>query len=327
MVREELPLIPGFRVLRRLGSGASGSVYQAIAQDTEREVALKLFEPADDPEAATPAEIEHEREVAARLRHRNLARILAVGAHGDRRWLASEYLAGGDLTARIAARMRVADALAVVGDVARGLGHAHARGVVHGDVKPANILFRGSGEAVLVDFGIAALAREGESRATMQGGTPDYMSPEQSRGEPVDGRTDFYSLGVVLHEMLVGRLPWPSGARAEFIERGEGAPRLPARHQWIQPLLDALLAENPDDRPRDARALLALLSSVCACAPEADAVAPFVATSESGRVRGRHEVEAVRRARRRRITARLTLILTGLVILALTTFWLVRDRI
>lgn len=298
----ETPHVPGFRILRRLGAGASGTVYQAIQDDSERELALKVFEPVDDPDAVTPDEIARERAVAGALRHRHLARILGMGEHGDRRWLAAEYLPGGTLADRIAARMPVAEVLRVLREVAQGLGHAHACGVVHGDVKPGNVLFRANGDAVLADFGIAAFARAGDHRALMQGGTPAYMSPQQARGEPVDGRSDFYSLGVVLHEMLTGRLPWPAPEDGVAVTRRDlAAPRLPARHHWLQPLLDALLAEHPDDRPADARALLALLSTLCAASPEAQGLKPGAGAEDAAaRVHGRHEQRQAQ-ARRRRL--------------------------
>lgn len=273
MSREPLPRVPGFRLLRKLGEGASGTVFHAIQDGTDRQVALKLFEPADHPEATLPEDVERERRVAASLRHRNLARIHAIGEYGESRWLACEYLPGGTLAERIAARMPLAHVLDALRDIARGLGHAHARGVVHGDVKPGNVLFRvrdgrNAREAVLVDYGVAAFAHGAPVAA--QGGTPDYMSPEQARGEPIDGRSDFYSLGITLHEMLTGRVP-PRG------EPGEAAPyhiipALPERVRWLQPLLDALLAEDPAERPADARELMAMLASLSVASPEASAL-------------------------------------------------------
>ena len=272
MAREVLPRVPGFRILRRLGAGARGTVYQAIQDETEREVALKLFEPMDEPDAALPEEIEHERHVAASLRHRNLVRIHAMGEHGQRRWLASEYLPGGTLDERMGKPLAPARALEILGDLARGLGHAHARGVFHGDVKPGNVLFRGmhgSGDAVLVDFGTAVWLHDGAARAA--GGTPGYMSPEQARGGPIDVRSDFYSLGVVLYEMLTQHLPLLDASQSA---RVRGAVDLPAPVQWLRPLFDALLAQEACDRPVDARALLALLESLQAASPEATDVLP-----------------------------------------------------
>lgn len=274
MPRDALPHIPGFRILRRLGVGASGTVFHAIQEGTDRVVALKLFEPADHPEATLPEDVERERRVAASLRHRNLARIHASGDYGEQRWLACEYLPGGTLAERIAARMPLPCVLDALRDIARGLGHAHARGVVHGDVKPGNVLFRtgggrDAGEAVLVDYGVAAFAQDAPVAA--QGGTPDYMSPEQARGEPIDGRSDFYSLGITLHEMLTGRIP-PRGEAGEMASY-HIIPTLPERVRWLQPLLDALLAEDAAERPADAQALLAMLASLSVASPEAAALA------------------------------------------------------
>ncbi len=269
MKHEALPQVPGFRVLRRLGTGARGTVFLAIQHETEREVALKLFAPLDDPDASLPEAIEHERRIAASLRHRNLVRIHASGQYGDRHWLACEYLSGGSLAECIGKGLPTARALDVVRDLLHGLGHAHARGVIHGDVKPANILFRGarcSGEAVLADYGVAAWDGSGQP----MGGTPGYMSPEQARGEPIDARADFHALGRVLHEMLTGLPPMPE-ADAAIVSRA--IPRLPVRQRWLQPLLDALLAEEPSDRPADARTALNLLASLRAASPEAESLA------------------------------------------------------
>ncbi|MCX7563920.1 serine/threonine-protein kinase [Xanthomonadaceae bacterium XH05] len=276
MLAPPLPAIPGYRILRRLGAGASGTVFHAIQEGTDREVALKLFEPVDHPDATRPEDVDRERRVAASLRHRNLARIHAIGDYGDQRWLACEFLAGGTLSQRIAMRMPLAQVLDVVCDIARGLGHVHARGIVHGDVKPANVLFRGgrdprtANDAVLVDYGVAVFATDG--RTTMQGGTPDYMSPEQARGGVIDGRSDFYSLGVTLHEMLVGRVPLRDGNGE--LPSHRAIPRLPDRVHWLQPLLDTLLAEDPAERPDDTGALLDMLASLRLASPEAAVLDP-----------------------------------------------------
>ncbi|HET9049308.1 MAG TPA: serine/threonine-protein kinase [Chiayiivirga sp.] len=276
MNRVALPQIPGFRLVRKLGEGASGTVYQAIELEDEREVALKLFEPIDGPDVALPEDIEHERRVAASLRHRNLARVHAMGAYGGQHWLASEYLPGGTLADRIAKPMPVPRALEILGDLSRGLAHAHARGVVHGDVKPSNVLFRGArgtGDAVLVDFGTAVLMRAHHRRAV--GGTPGYMSPEQARGEALDARADLYSLGCVLRDMLAGRPSEPAVGSDGPVE-GVSLPvqTLPVSAHWLQPLVDALTAHPRDDRPADARAVLSMLATLVEASPEASRVLP-----------------------------------------------------
>lgn len=268
--RKPTEQVPGYRILRRLGEGATGAVYHAIQEGIDREVALKVFQLPDSPDdPGFRDEVEHERRIGAMLRHRNLARLHAAGEQGGRHWLAWEYLSGDTLSARIAGGMAPSAALDVLRDVVRGLAHAHERGIVHGDVKPGNILFRASDEAVLVDFGVAGLARPGDGRAQIHGGTPDYMSPEQASGEPIDARSDYYSLGVVLYEMLTGRLPFPSEPQESVARRDRQPPPLPPPRQWLQPLLDALLAPDPQDRPATAAELLELLASLCAAAPEA----------------------------------------------------------
>lgn len=269
MARDTLPSIPGFRLLRRVGRGTHGSVYHAIQAQTGRQVALKVFEPVEEPDATLPAQVEHERAASAVLRHRNLARIHAMGEYGPRQWLASEYLPGGSLAECIGKGLSPARALRVFDDLLRGLGHAHARGIVHGDVKPANVLFREpacSGDAVLVDFGSARGLHPGA-----QGGTPGYMSPEQVRGEPIDARSDLYSLGLLLREMLSGRAPGTAAT--------SGSHRLPVPARWLQPLLDSLLARDPADRPADTGAVLAMLDALLAASPEATALARPPGTS------------------------------------------------
>ena len=284
MVRETLPHVPGFHILRRIGAGAYGTVFQAIQDGTDRPIALKLFEPVDDPEASLPAEIEHERQIAASLRHRNLVRIHAMGEYGGRHWLAWEYLAGGTLAECIGTGLPLNRALTVLRELARGLGHAHARGIIHGDVKPDNVLFReprGRGDAVLIDYGVASRVHGAASLAT--GGTPDYMSPERLRSEPVDARSDLYSLGMVLHAMLTGRLPRRDPREPASLDLEP----LPVRSRWVQPLLETLLAADPADRPANTDALLAMLSSLQAASPEAVDLLPQQAdTKTAARVRG-----------------------------------------
>lgn len=307
MPREALPQVPGFHVLRRIGAGASGTVFHAIQEGIDRPVALKVFEPVDDPDATLPTEIEHERRIAASLRHRNLVRIHAMGEYGGRHWLAWEYLPGGTLAERIGTGLAPSRALPILRDLARGLGHAHARGVIHGDVKPDNVLFRepgGRGDAVLVDYGVATHTHEDTIRAT--GGTPDYMSPERLRSEPVDGRSDFYSLGMVLHEMLTGHLPRRDPRDPTSLDLQP----LPDRARWLQPLLETLLASDPADRPANADALLAMLSSLEAASPEAVSLSPPGADlTPAPQVRGVSRPRPWRQTRRRVVLLLLALLL------------------
>jgi serine/threonine-protein kinase PpkA len=163
-----------------------------------------------------------------------------------------EYLPSGTLSTRIREGLTPRGALRITAQVARALDAIHAKGIVHRDLKPANILFRADGRPVLVDFG---LARDLGSDSTLTGqqrllATPRYMSPEQCLGKLVDSRSDLYGLGAILYEMLTKRKIYDSVAPTDLMRMHihEPAPRLPAALAVHQPLLDRLLAKNPDDR-------------------------------------------------------------------------------
>jgi eukaryotic-like serine/threonine-protein kinase len=146
----------------------------------------------------------------ADLVHPNVVRIFDIGIDDTQAWIAMEYLSGGTLAARIAEGMTAAQALAAARDIARGLAAVHALGVLHRDLKPANVMRHADGRWVLIDFGLAKELRA-ESSVTSPGmifGTPWYMSPEQGHGGRVDERSDCYSLGVILYEMLTGTRPF-----------------------------------------------------------------------------------------------------------------------
>jgi serine/threonine-protein kinase PpkA len=178
-----------------------------------------------------------------------------------------EYLAGGDLKNLLGGgRLAPEDALRIAGQVAGALGHAHGKGFVHRDVKPENILFRHDGSVVLTDFGIAR-AIGGSTRLTRAGasiGTPHYMSPEQATGKAeIDGRSDLYSLGVVLYEMLTGDLPYQSEDTfaVALMHVNDPPPMLPSALADYQPLLDGVMAKNPEKRHADAASFVRALQT------------------------------------------------------------------
>ncbi|MBV9879462.1 MAG: serine/threonine protein kinase, partial [Gemmatirosa sp.] len=208
-----------YLVRRRLGAGGFARVYLAWDPDLEIEVAIKVPKPqlADDPGAID--RFRREATTAARLRHPNVVTVLTVGrleqpfdgAPADTPYLVMDYLPE-TLTGRLAATPILPEPewLRIGEEVARGLAYAHAQGVVHRDVKPDNILFGRHGEAVVTDFGIARAVIEGATPASRSivVGTPEYFSPEQARGLPLDGRTDIYGLGVTLYRAATGTLPF-----------------------------------------------------------------------------------------------------------------------
>ncbi|MEO7199157.1 MAG: protein kinase, partial [Dokdonella sp.] len=175
-----------------------------------------------------------------------------VGRHDDYHYIAMEYLAGGPLLGKEGLPRPVEFALRITREIAGAIGYAQQKGFIHRDIKPDNILLRDDGSAVLTDFGIARASDSG-SRMTRTGtivGTPHYMSPEQARGKRVDGRSDLYSLGIVLHEMLVGYVPYSAddSLAVGIMHISKPLPLLPAPLAALQPLLDSLLAKDPSER-------------------------------------------------------------------------------
>lgn len=267
------PKVPGYRVLRVLGAGGMASVYLAVQESLEREVALKVMSPqlAADPEFTQ--RFLKEGRITARLAHRNLVTVYDIGSHEGVYYLAAEYIAGGTLRERMNAGLRVDEILDIVAEVARGLHFAHGKGVVHRDIKPSNILFKADGTVVLADFGIAK-ALDSSSTSTLAGssvGTPDYMSPEQARGEPVDGRADLYALGVMLYELLIGRPPYDGSDpfAVALAHLTQPVPILPSEFDWLQPLLNRLMAKRPDDRFDSGEAAAAELQRMRELIPKA----------------------------------------------------------
>ena len=243
--------IPGYRVLRPLGRGGMASVYLAMQESVQREVALKIMSPTllGDPQFGE--RFLREARIAAKLRHPHVVQVHDVGVAGGLHYIAMEYLPGGPVLQRDGPARGLRFALRATREIASALGYAHARGVIHRDIKPDNILLREDGAAVLTDFGIARASDN--VRMTMAGaiiGTPSYMSPEQARGMELDGRSDLYSLGIVFYELLLGRVPYTAedSLTVGIMHITAPLPELPAEHRWLQPVFDRLLAKDPGAR-------------------------------------------------------------------------------
>jgi serine/threonine-protein kinase PpkA len=268
--------IPGYRILRPLGEGGMASVFLAVQESLDREVALKVMAPALAANAEFSERFLKEGKITAKLAHPNLVTVFDIGSHGTVYYLAAEYIPGGTLRERINAGLSVAEALDIACDVARGLDFAHGKGFVHRDVKPGNILFKADGTAVLADFGIAK-AMDAQGGHTMAGasiGTPDYMSPEQARAEQIDGRSDLYALGVVIYEMLVGHPPYQAADpfTVALMHVTQPLPQLPPEHAWLQPLIDSLMAKLPDQRPKSGEAFIQSMEQLLAASPQAASI-------------------------------------------------------
>ncbi|MBY4596749.1 serine/threonine protein kinase [bacterium BD-1] len=264
--------IPGYRILRPIGEGGMASVFLAMQESLDREVALKVMSPALAANPEFASRFLTEGKITAKLQHPNLVTVYDIGSHGSVYYLAAEYIPGGTLKERITeGGLDVGHILDIAGDIASGLDFAHQKGFVHRDVKPGNVLFRNDGRVVLADFGIAK-AMDGSNSSTVAGasiGTPDYMSPEQARGEPVDGRSDLYSLGTVLYEMLVGTPPYQASDAftVALMHVTHPVPVLPEPYTWLQPLIDGLMAKEPAQRFNTGAAFVEALNKLVANAP------------------------------------------------------------
>jgi serine/threonine-protein kinase PpkA len=255
-----VPDIPGYRILEQIGQGGMATVYLAIQENLDRKVALKVMEPALVRDRSLCQRFLKEGKFVARMSsHPDIVTIYDIGCHRDHYYMAMEYISGGTLKERIAEGKALDEPLTVIRQVSSALWHAHQSGIIHRDVKPGNILFRDDGSAVLTDFGIAK-ADDSETQFTRVGftvGSPAYMSLEQRIGGHIDARSDLYSLGVVLYEMLTGVKPFTgmSSDAIGFAQKDGPVPRLPEHHAAYQGLIDRLLAKQPQDRFADAQKL------------------------------------------------------------------------
>jgi serine/threonine protein kinase/Tol biopolymer transport system component len=260
-----------YRLLSRLGAGGMAIVWRAVDTRLGRTVAVKLLSPDLTRDLTARARFQQEARAASALEHPNICTIFDVGETADGRlYLAMPCYEGETLRQRIEeGPLPLAEALDIAAQVARGLAKAHRHGIVHRDIKPANLMLTPDGVVKILDFGIAKLTgATGLTRAGMAVGTPTYMAPEQMLGDEVDARTDLWSLGVVLYEMLAGRRPFsgetPAAAHAAVLT-GRPEPlrgRRPEVPPELEQIVDGLLQQDPKDRLQDAESVAAALRSL-----------------------------------------------------------------
>jgi len=202
--------ISHYKIIEKLGEGGMGVVYKAEDTKLKRTVALKFLPPEFSRDSEAKERFIHEARAAASLSHPNICTIYEVDESENQLFIAMEYIEGKSLKEKVKTHpLKFKEALDIATQIAEGLKDAHAKNMVHRDVKPANIMLTESGQIKIMDFGLAKLT--GQTRLTKEGttlGTVAYMSPEQARGESVDQRTDIWSLGVVLYEMISGQIPF-----------------------------------------------------------------------------------------------------------------------
>ena len=259
------PQVPGYKLERELGVGGMATVYLATQISLDRKVAIKILrvsaKDSTDPERQEKRFLREGR-MLARLSHKNVCGIYDIAKVGDQAYIAMEYIEGGTLGDQLRQGMTAADAISVIVQLAGALAAAHDIGIVHRDLKPANVMMRGK-MPVLTDFGIARDLSPDRTEITGDNilGTPNYMSPEQISGMPIDGRSDVYSLGCMLFELLTGRQPYKGDSPIAVCMQHLQAPipELPEDFAELQPVIDAMMAKNPDDRPADMPAVVVAL--------------------------------------------------------------------
>lgn len=246
-----------YLITGHIGKGGMGMVYRGLDEGLEREVAVKTLTTEGAFDADSRRRFEVEAKAAAHLQHPNIVIVYELGEALDRPFIAMELLPGTDLEAllRSGEELLLAEKLEVVIQVCRGLGYAHDRGIVHRDMKPSNIRILDDGTAKIVDFGIAKLGGTHLTRTGMIVGTVHYMSPEQVRGGELDGRSDVFSLGVILYELLAGERPFRGEGPTQVLYKivAEPAPPLDLSKLGevgprLQAVVDRALAKNREER-------------------------------------------------------------------------------
>ena len=249
------PLIKGYRFIKKLGTSSHSSVYLAEREATGVKMVLKVLRQIPDVNEESIAAFDRflqEYEMIAGIDHPNIVKIFDLGVADDHAHIAMEYLDAGDLRQRIGERIIAAAAVKYLRETASALSRIHEVGILHRDLKPGNVMLRRDNSIALIDFGLAKRLRL-QMEITGSGeifGTPYYMSPEQGHGNPVDERSDIYSLGVIFYEMLTGQKPFHADTAMGIIYKHARAPipLLPARLAEYQALLNMMLAKDPEDR-------------------------------------------------------------------------------
>ncbi len=283
--------IPGYTLVQTLGESYMASVYLATQGRLNRPVALKVLNPTLADNDSFTERFINEGRLIDQLRHPHIVPLFEFGFHQEYYYFSMEFLPGGTLTQHIQQGLKPERALTITRLIAGALAHAHQRHILHRDLKPQNILFRQDNSPVLTDFGIARVMDSDPSMTVRQVASNSlrYISPEQATGQPLDGRSDLYSLGTIFYEMLTQRPPWLANDVIELLALQETIPELPDTLKPFQPILNKLLARKPEDRFANAEELIDALrpfetspSSPSLVARQPRAALPAQAKPESG---------------------------------------------
>jgi tRNA A-37 threonylcarbamoyl transferase component Bud32/DNA-binding response OmpR family regulator len=283
--------IPGYAILQKIGESEAAAVYLAIAEDLGHNVALKISkrrhsggDTADTGQRSIM--FQREFEAIAALDHPSIIDLFDYGIHEGVEYLAMEYFPCGDLKARLQNPLTADEAIAFLKEIGRSLKVVHEAGIIHRDLKPPNVMLRDDGSVVLIDFGLARslLSGDGSTRTGVLRGSPYYMSPEQAQGEALDARTDIYSLGVILYEMLAGKKPYLGASAIDVLQQHVMAPvpELPVHHLTYQPLLERLMSKSREQRIASCDEMLIALEQMSRAMGDSGITDPQVLVSAGG---------------------------------------------
>ncbi|MCJ7565466.1 MAG: protein kinase [Candidatus Aminicenantes bacterium] len=272
-----------YEVIEELGKGGMGRVYKVFDKKIKEKVALKLLRLEISSDEETVERFSNELKYARKIIHKNVCRMFDLGEEEGTHYITMEYVSGEDLKSviRMMGRMSPGQAVSITRQICEGLAEAHKLGVVHRDLKPQNIMIDREGKARIMDFGIArSLKAKGITDGGIIIGTPEYMSPEQVEGKEIDQRADFYALGVILYEMLTGKVPFEGDTPLSIaVKHKTEMPQDPRKINAQVPvdlslLILKCLEKEKKKRPQSAEEVLSQLSQIEQEVPAAEKVLP-----------------------------------------------------
>ena len=314
-----------YQIIEELGKGGMGRVYKVLDNETNEKIALKLIKPEIASDKKTIERFKNELTTSRKIRHKNVCGMYYLGEDKGRNYITMEFVSGEDLKSSIRrfGNLPVGKAISIAKQICDGLEEAHSLGIVHRDLKPNNIMIDDKGNARIMDFGIARTVKEkGITSSGVMIGTPEYMSPEQVEAKEVDQRSDIYSLGIIMYEMLTGRLPFEADTPfAVGIKHKSEIPKVPNEYNAQIPdelsgVILKCLEKVKEDRYQDAREVRSEMEKIEQGLRTSDRVTPKKKTLTSREITVKFKKRKV-----------LIPVLTSVMLLvAALSFWLFRPR-